>query len=95
MRHERAMIREVVRGNGLRDGVVFDEAALRGIDVPTLLIYGTADPTGSVAIWQSFVSALPRGRIEVVDGAGHMPWFDAPDAASAAVNRFVAESANG
>lgn len=93
MRHEREMVRQVVGGSGWRPGIVFDDEALARIDVPTLLVYGTADPTGSVALWRAVADALPRGHLEVIDGAGHMPWFDAPELVGAAVNRFVAEPA--
>ena len=38
----------------------------------------SADPVGTVAVWRHAVGLLPRGRFEVVDRAGHMPWLDDP-----------------
>jgi pimeloyl-ACP methyl ester carboxylesterase len=37
------------------------------------------------------VEALPRGRLEVLRGAGHLTAVEVPDAFSTAVRRFLAE----
>jgi pimeloyl-ACP methyl ester carboxylesterase len=34
---------------------------------------------------------LPRGELRLVEGAGHMPWFDDPGQVAAEVSRFLAE----
>jgi pimeloyl-ACP methyl ester carboxylesterase len=93
MRHERGLVRSVVAGSGWRPGITFDKAALGGIDPPVLLVYGTADPTGDVDTWQTFTSALPHGSLELIDGAGHMPWFDDPGWVAALVDGFLARPA--
>jgi pimeloyl-ACP methyl ester carboxylesterase len=31
------------------------------------------------------------GELHLVEGAGHMPWFDDPKGVAAAVTRFLAE----
>ena len=36
---------------------------------PTLLVYGTADPTGSVEIWRRVTDSLPDGELQVIDRA--------------------------
>jgi len=89
MRHERALIRQVVRGSGWRAGITFDDAALGAIGAPVLLVYGTADPTGDVATWREFMAALPNGSLQIIDGAGHMPWFDDPARVASLVDRFL------
>jgi pimeloyl-ACP methyl ester carboxylesterase len=90
MRHERDMVRRLVRGRGWVAGFPFDAVALGRIGVPTLLLYGTRDAVGDVAIWQRFVDWLPNGRLEVIVGAGHMPWFDEPGRVAAAITQFLA-----
>jgi pimeloyl-ACP methyl ester carboxylesterase len=89
MRHERSMIRAVVAGSGWAPGLPFGDSDLRSIATPALLVHGTADPVGNVALWRRFVETLPNGSLEVVDGAGHQPWFDAPGRVAAAVERFL------
>ncbi len=92
MRHERSLVRNVVRGVGWRPGISFDDDALRAIDPPVLLVYGTADPTGDAGIWRAFMAALPNGSLEVIDGAGHMPWFDDPVRVAGLVDEFLGGS---
>jgi 2-hydroxy-6-oxonona-2,4-dienedioate hydrolase len=89
MRHERQMVRSVVEGAGWKRGLVFDDAALRAIAAPTVLVHGTADPLGSVEVWRRMVDAMPDGRLEVIEGAGHMPWFDDPRRVADLVDGFL------
>jgi pimeloyl-ACP methyl ester carboxylesterase len=89
MRHERDMIRSIVRGQGWQPGFLFDEATLGGIEAPTLMAYGTADAVGGVDTWARVVSAMPHAELRLIHGAGHMPWFDEPQRVAAEVNRFL------
>ena len=91
MRHERDMVRSLVRGDGWTPGFLFDDADLGAIERPTLMVYGTADAVGNVETWRRIVGAMPRARLEVIDGAGHMPWFDDPQRVAGLVNGFLAE----
>jgi pimeloyl-ACP methyl ester carboxylesterase len=63
---------------------------VRGVDIvdqlgrvqsPTLVSVGELDPVTPVAAAEEIVAALPEGsaRLEVIDGAGHWAWKDAPD----------------
>lgn len=49
------------------------------ITSPTLVSVGRLDPVTPVAASQEIVEALPSGRLEVIEGAGHFPWLDQPD----------------
>ena len=89
MRHERSMIRAVVAGSGWSPGLLFGDSELRSIATPTLLVHGTADPVGNAALWRQFIEKLPNGSLEVVEGAGHQPWFDEPGRVAAVVERFL------
>jgi pimeloyl-ACP methyl ester carboxylesterase len=90
MRHEREMVRSIVRGPGWKPGFLFEEEDLGAIQSPTLMVYGTADSVGGVDTWRGVVGAMPRARLEVIDGAGHMPWFDDPQRVAELINRFIA-----
>jgi pimeloyl-ACP methyl ester carboxylesterase len=93
MRHERSLVQKVVGGSGWRPGITFDDAALQAIEAPVLLVYGTADPTGDAGIWRSFTTSLLSGSLELIDGAGHMPWFDEPARVGRLVELFLAGQA--
>jgi pimeloyl-ACP methyl ester carboxylesterase len=88
-RHERDMVRAIVGPRGYVPGLVLADADLAAIRQPALMVYGTADPVGSVDGWRRFAGRLPRGELEVVEGGGHMPWYDDPGRVGARVARFL------
>jgi pimeloyl-ACP methyl ester carboxylesterase len=91
MKHEREMVCAIVKGKSYRPGLTFDDAELAAIRHPTLHVYGTADHTvGSAEIWNRVADALPRGELRLVEGAGHMPWFDDSTRVAAEVGDFLA-----
>jgi pimeloyl-ACP methyl ester carboxylesterase len=56
-------------------------AQLGRVTSPTLVSVGELDPVTPVAAAEEIVAALPRGigRLEVIEGAGHWTWADAPE----------------
>ncbi len=54
---------------------------LSRIDCPTLVCVGDLDPITPVAAAREICDALSDGiaQLEVLEGAGHFPWLDAPD----------------
>jgi pimeloyl-ACP methyl ester carboxylesterase len=91
MHNERDMVRAIVSWrSGLRPQLTFEHAELTAIRQPTLLVYGTADPVGTVETWKRMVDRLPAGELQLVDGAGHMPWLDDPTGVADHVSRFLA-----
>jgi proline iminopeptidase len=54
---------------------------LARIDAPTLVCVGELDPVTPVAAAREIHDGLPDGvgRLEVIEGAGHFTWLDAPD----------------
>jgi 2-hydroxy-6-oxonona-2,4-dienedioate hydrolase len=89
MRNEREMVCAIVRGKSYRRGLTFADDELAAIQHPTLHVYGTADPVGSADIWNRVARTLPRGELCLVEGAGHMPWFDSR-AVGAEMSHFLA-----
>ena len=89
MRHERDMVRAIVRGSSFRPGLTFTEAELRTVRTPTLCVFGSADPTGSPGVWQKAMTTLSAGELVLLDGAGHMPWFDDVDLVADTLRRFL------
>ena len=67
---------------------------LSRVDAPTLVSVGELDPVTPVAASEEIVAALPEGigRLEVIDGAGHFTWLDAPDRFWAMLVEFIHSS---
>lgn len=65
------------------------------IDRPTLVCVGELDPVTPVRASQEIADALPNGlgRLEIVPGAGHFPWLDAPETYWPLLDRYVQEVA--
>ena len=65
---------------------------LARIDCPTLVCVGELDSVTPVEASREIVDALPPGvgRLEVIEGAGHFPWKDAPERYFAVLSEFVA-----
>jgi pimeloyl-ACP methyl ester carboxylesterase len=43
-----------------------------------------------VETWRRVVDLLPRGELQLIDGAGHMPWLDDPSGVAGHVKRLLA-----
>ena len=59
---------------------------------PTLVCVGALDPVTPVDAAVEIVDALPEGlgRLEVIDGAGHFTWMDAPERFWPMIVEFIA-----
>jgi pimeloyl-ACP methyl ester carboxylesterase len=51
---------------------------LRGIDVPTLVLWGESDQIVTPAYGQAYAAAIKGARFEVLPGTGHMPQMETP-----------------
>ena len=68
------------------------EAALAGIALPSPSSpEPESDPADQAA--GATARAIPGARLDVVDGAGHFPWFEHPGCVRAALDRLTAGAA--
>jgi pimeloyl-ACP methyl ester carboxylesterase len=71
----------------------FAEADLRGvlptIDVPTLLVYGSADVRAPLDVAKSIHSAIRGSSLVVIDGVGHVPNVESPERFNREVRTFL------
>ena len=77
----------LLRGMG---DVTFTDEQIASLGVPTLFIVGTRDeifPPASVA---DAASRIAGARVEQIEGAGHSPYFEQPEAWNALVRGFWA-----
>jgi proline iminopeptidase len=70
-------------------------AELARIACPTLVCVGDRDPVTPAEAAREIVAALPEGtaRLEVMEGAGHFPWLDAPEAYRKLIVEFLERGA--
>lgn len=65
------------------------DGALAALDVPVLLLWGEDDAFAPVAGAHRFARELPRAKLDLVAGAGHFVYADAPQRCAAAVAAFL------
>lgn len=61
------------------------------LDLPSLVVAGEQDAVVPLASSRAMAEALPRARLVVVRGAGHLPNAEAPEATAAALRTFLGE----
>jgi proline iminopeptidase len=64
-------------------------AECRELPVPTLILEGAEDIRPRWAV-DSLAAALPTGTRVTLDGVGHLPWLEAPEATAEALRGFLA-----
>jgi 2-hydroxy-6-oxonona-2,4-dienedioate hydrolase len=95
-RLQRLLVRDYARA-GVRCAVATVRAALDDrvedrlphLDVPTLVVRGTADPLTPQGWAEEVTRLLPRAQLAVVPDAPHALPFDAPDALADVVRPFL------
>jgi pimeloyl-ACP methyl ester carboxylesterase len=55
------------------------QARLGAITAPTLVVHGTEDKMIPVANGELIASLVPGSRLEILDGVGHMFWWEQPE----------------
>jgi len=86
------------------DGYVGTCAALRDadltatsakLDIPTLCLCGSDDGATTPDLVRSTADLIPGARFELIEGAGHLPCIEAPNAVAGLILAFTAEGADG
>jgi pimeloyl-ACP methyl ester carboxylesterase len=68
-------------------------ARLPSLDVPALVIHGDADAMIPVPNGRLIASLIPGARLEVLEGVGHMFWWEQPARSAELVRRRALEPA--
>jgi pimeloyl-ACP methyl ester carboxylesterase len=64
-------------------------ARLSSIDMPTLVIHGTEDRMLPVVNGELIARLIPNARLELLDGIGHMFWWEQPERSGALVRSHL------
>ena len=62
---------------------------LHRIRVPALVLWGAADRIASEHYGRAYCAALPHGRFELIERAGHYPHLEQPDEFARRVHAFT------
>ena len=62
---------------------------LHRIRIPTLVLWGAADRVAKAEYGRSYAAAIPAARFETIEGAGHFPHLEQPQAFARAVTSFI------
>jgi len=64
-------------------------ARLPNVAVPTLIVHGTEDRMLPVVNGRLLARLIPHARLEILDGVGHMFWWEQPERSAALVRSHV------
>src|SRR5712692_6723363 len=65
---------------------------LGGVATPSLIVWGRDDRIVPLECGERYTKALPRARLEIVEGAGHFVEMEKPEELARLVTRFVTEA---
>jgi pimeloyl-ACP methyl ester carboxylesterase len=65
---------------------------LEGVQTEALVVWGSDDRVVPAACGEQYARALPRSRLVVVEGAGHLVDMEQPEALAKLIVQFVVES---
>lgn len=82
-----AALRAQVDPGGQRE-VLLDD--LPRLEIPVLVLWGTADKVFPVRQARDAVSRLEKGQLELVQGCGHLSHIEQPERFAAILSRFLA-----
>jgi 2-hydroxy-6-oxonona-2,4-dienedioate hydrolase len=68
------------------------DEVLAAVATPTYLLWGEDDTFGGAEVARHLADALPDATLELLPGAGHLPWIDDPDHAARVVTTFLVGS---
>jgi pimeloyl-ACP methyl ester carboxylesterase len=83
-----AELRALISIRGVRTGVRLSHDDLRGLHVPTLMIWGDRDPVVPLVRARAAAAEIPGARLEVLQ-AGHVPQLGHPDRVAALLAEFA------
>lgn len=78
---------------GLTDEVDLSDD-LAGLEVPSLFLWGEQDDIVPPEVGRQCVAPIPEATFEVVDGAGHLTFNDAPDWTAERITEFLRKPAS-
>ena len=76
-----------VYGGGMADPTL--ASRLPGVDIPVLVVWGSADRIGDPAVGEAYAELVPGARLEIIADAGHLPQIETPHRLTELVGTFA------
>lgn len=70
--------------------ILHPDEVLSRVDIPVHFFWGTDDLFGGEKKAREFSAKLPNATLQMVEGAGHAPWFDEPEMGLEAIRKHLA-----
>jgi len=83
------MVASAMTLRGFDRDLQLDEPYLARVETPTYFLWGEDDAFGTPEAAQRLVEAMPHAELELLPGAGHLPWLDDPQHAARVVSDFL------
>lgn len=64
---------------------------LRNVSVPSLALCGREDSLCPLSRHEMMANLMPNSRLDVIEGAGHMPTLEQPEKTNVALRRWLEE----
>jgi pimeloyl-ACP methyl ester carboxylesterase len=64
-------------------------ATLRALTIPALILHGAEDRLVPLERARLMAELMPQARLDLIEGAGHLPTLERPDATTAALTRWL------
>ncbi|MCX6054331.1 MAG: alpha/beta hydrolase [Chloroflexi bacterium] len=74
---------------GSRPDVMLHEEELNSVKQPTMFLWGTNDPFGSVEIGGKIASCFQQPEFHAIQNAGHLPWLESPEKCGSLAMKFI------
>lgn len=91
--NEGRMIRQLASRRGWHPTLSLPDDVLAAVQAPTFFLWGTNDTFGGSDVAQRVVGRMPDAEVELLPGAGHLPWLDDPERAATATATFLSQPA--
>lgn len=86
-----SMMEKINRLSGSAPEIRLGAEELKGVRQPTLFLWGTHDPFGSIETGRQIASILPDSTFHAIEGGGHLPWLDSPEECGRLISEFISE----
>jgi pimeloyl-ACP methyl ester carboxylesterase len=90
--HELEALAPRVGVRGVAPEARIDVEYLESVTAPTGFFWGTRDVLGGPELAAPTVASMPDATLQLVPGAGHLPWLDAPQEAAAFTTAHLRDS---
>ncbi|MDX1619222.1 MAG: alpha/beta hydrolase [Balneolaceae bacterium] len=87
-----SLMERVLTPTGAEADVRIEEEELRQVSQPTLFLWGSGDPFGSLEVARRAERAVPDARLLEV-GVGHLPWWDEAGECARLIEKFFSDKA--